>query len=81
MSIVTSMSAVRHRPADGYCDASAVRRVDRLTFHPARPHALRIAENMLNSVTQAPHVTAMFECDFTHHCPPRQHKDAWRGRA
>ncbi|SMF77817.1 dihydrolipoamide acetyltransferase family protein [Allosphingosinicella indica] len=26
---------------------------------------LRIAENMLNSVTQAPHVTAMFECDFS----------------
>ena len=26
---------------------------------------LRIAENMLNSVTIAPHVTAMFECDFS----------------
>lgn len=26
---------------------------------------LKIAENMLNSVTQAPHVTAMFEADFT----------------
>jgi 2-oxoglutarate dehydrogenase E2 component (dihydrolipoamide succinyltransferase) len=26
---------------------------------------LRIAENMLNSVTQAPHVTAVFECDFS----------------
>src|SRR5207245_11719809 len=26
---------------------------------------LKIAENMLNSVTQAPHVTAMFEADFS----------------
>jgi 2-oxoglutarate dehydrogenase E2 component (dihydrolipoamide succinyltransferase) len=26
---------------------------------------LKIAENMLNSVTRAPHVTAMFEADFT----------------
>ena len=26
---------------------------------------LKIAENMLSSVTQAPHVTAMFECDFS----------------
>jgi 2-oxoglutarate dehydrogenase E2 component (dihydrolipoamide succinyltransferase) len=26
---------------------------------------IRIAENMLNSVTIAPHVTAMFECDFS----------------
>nr|MDP9414953.1 2-oxo acid dehydrogenase subunit E2 [Pseudomonadota bacterium] len=26
---------------------------------------LRIAENMLNSVTQAPHVTAVFEADFS----------------
>ncbi|RVT93556.1 dihydrolipoamide acetyltransferase family protein [Sphingomonas crocodyli] len=26
---------------------------------------LAIAQNMLNSVTVAPHVTAMFECDFT----------------
>jgi 2-oxoglutarate dehydrogenase E2 component (dihydrolipoamide succinyltransferase) len=26
---------------------------------------LKIAENMLNSVTQAPHVTAVFEADFT----------------
>jgi 2-oxoglutarate dehydrogenase E2 component (dihydrolipoamide succinyltransferase) len=26
---------------------------------------LKIAENMLSSVTQAPHVTAIFECDFS----------------
>ena len=39
---------------------------------------LRIAENMLNSVTQAPHVTAMFECDFSAIQAHRaRHKDAW----
>jgi 2-oxoglutarate dehydrogenase E2 component (dihydrolipoamide succinyltransferase) len=39
---------------------------------------LRIAENMLNSVSQAPHVTAMFECDFSALQAHRaKHKDAW----
>ena len=39
---------------------------------------LRIAENMLNSVTQAPHVTAMFECDFSAIQAHRaRHKDKW----
>ena len=39
---------------------------------------LRIAENMLNSVTQAPHVTAMFECDFSAIMRHRnRYKDAW----
>jgi 2-oxoglutarate dehydrogenase E2 component (dihydrolipoamide succinyltransferase) len=39
---------------------------------------LRIAENMLNSVTQAPHVTAMFEADFSAIMRHRaRHKDAW----
>ncbi|MDP8912828.1 MAG: 2-oxo acid dehydrogenase subunit E2 [Pseudomonadota bacterium] len=39
---------------------------------------LRIAENMLNSVTQAPHVTAMFECDFSAVQAHRaRHKDGW----
>jgi 2-oxoglutarate dehydrogenase E2 component (dihydrolipoamide succinyltransferase) len=39
---------------------------------------LKIAENMLNSVTQAPHVTAMFECDFSAIVRHRAaHKDAW----
>jgi 2-oxoglutarate dehydrogenase E2 component (dihydrolipoamide succinyltransferase) len=39
---------------------------------------LRIAENMLNSVTQAPHVTAMFECDFSAIIAHRaKHKDGW----
>jgi 2-oxoglutarate dehydrogenase E2 component (dihydrolipoamide succinyltransferase) len=39
---------------------------------------LRIAENMLNSVTRAPHVTAMFEADFSAIVAHRQrHKAAW----
>jgi len=39
---------------------------------------LRIAENMLNSVTQAPHVTAMFEADFSAIIAHRnRHKAAW----
>ena len=39
---------------------------------------LRIAENMLNSVTQAPHVTAMFECDFSAIIAHRnRYKDRW----
>ena len=39
---------------------------------------LRIAENMLNSVTRAPHVTAMFEADFSAIMRHRaRHKDAW----
>jgi 2-oxoglutarate dehydrogenase E2 component (dihydrolipoamide succinyltransferase) len=39
---------------------------------------LRIAENMLNSVTVAPHVTAMFEADFSAIIAHRAaHKDPW----
>jgi len=39
---------------------------------------LKIAENMLNSVTQAPHVTAMFEADFSAIIAHRErHKAAW----
>jgi 2-oxoglutarate dehydrogenase E2 component (dihydrolipoamide succinyltransferase) len=39
---------------------------------------LRIAENMLNSVTEAPHVTAMFEADFSAIMRHRAaHKDKW----
>ncbi|HEX9953877.1 MAG TPA: 2-oxo acid dehydrogenase subunit E2 [Allosphingosinicella sp.] len=39
---------------------------------------LKIAENMLNSVTVAPHVTAMFEADFSAIIAHRErHKDAW----
>ena len=39
---------------------------------------LRIAENMLGSVTQAPHVTAVFEADFSAIIAHREaHKAAW----
>ncbi|HEX8642805.1 MAG TPA: 2-oxo acid dehydrogenase subunit E2, partial [Allosphingosinicella sp.] len=39
---------------------------------------LRIAENMLASVTEAPHVTAMFEADFSAIIAHRdRHKAAW----
>ena len=39
---------------------------------------LRIAENMLASVTQAPHVTAVFEADFSAIIAHRErHKAAW----
>ena len=39
---------------------------------------VKIAENMLNSVTQAPHVTAMFEADFSAIIAHRErHKAAW----
>jgi 2-oxoglutarate dehydrogenase E2 component (dihydrolipoamide succinyltransferase) len=39
---------------------------------------LRIAENMLASVTRAPHVTAMFEADFSAIIAHREaHKAAW----
>lgn len=37
---------------------------DRSTFVPHDRMRLRIAENMLNSVTSAPQVTAVFEADF-----------------
>jgi 2-oxoglutarate dehydrogenase E2 component (dihydrolipoamide succinyltransferase) len=39
---------------------------------------LRIAENMLASVTEAPHVTALFEADFSAIMRHRgRHKDVW----
>jgi 2-oxoglutarate dehydrogenase E2 component (dihydrolipoamide succinyltransferase) len=51
-----------------------------ITSHSV-PHdrmRLRIAENMLNSVTQAPHVTAVFECDFSAIIAHRaRHKADW----
>jgi 2-oxoglutarate dehydrogenase E2 component (dihydrolipoamide succinyltransferase) len=47
-------------------------------FVPHDRMRLRIAENMLNSVTRAPHVTAMFEADFSAIMRHRaRHKDAW----
>ena len=61
------------RPAPAPSDAS-------IRSHDV-PHdrmRLKIAENMLNSVTQAPHVTAMFEADFSAIIAHRErHKAAW----
>jgi 2-oxoglutarate dehydrogenase E2 component (dihydrolipoamide succinyltransferase) len=63
----------RPRPAPPPSDAS-------IRSHDV-PHdrmRLRIAENMLASVTQAPHVTAVFEADFSAIIAHRQrHKAAW----
>ncbi|WP_129790606.1 dihydrolipoamide acetyltransferase family protein [Sphingosinicella sp. CPCC 101087] len=47
-------------------------------FVPHDKMRLRIAENMLGSVTQAPHVTAVFEADFSAIIEHRhRHKAAW----
>jgi 2-oxoglutarate dehydrogenase E2 component (dihydrolipoamide succinyltransferase) len=47
-------------------------------FVPHDNMRLRIAENMLSSVTQAPHVTAVFEADFSAIAAHRDaHKAAW----
>ena len=47
-------------------------------FVPHDNMRLRIAENMHASVTQAPHVTAVFECDFSAIIAHRDaHKGAW----
>ena len=47
-------------------------------FVPHDNMRLRIAENMLGSVTQAPHVTAVFEADFSAIIAHREaHKAAW----
>jgi 2-oxoglutarate dehydrogenase E2 component (dihydrolipoamide succinyltransferase) len=75
-------------------DATAVRAGERTTAQPQAapatagaiashsvPHdrmRLRIAENMLNSVTEAPHVTAVFEADFSAIIAHRdKHKASW----
>ncbi|PWG01506.1 dihydrolipoamide acetyltransferase family protein [Sphingosinicella humi] len=53
--------ATHVRPVEGIIPAAGIR------SHSV-PHdrmRLRIAENMLSSVTQAPHVTAVFEADFS----------------
>jgi 2-oxoglutarate dehydrogenase E2 component (dihydrolipoamide succinyltransferase) len=64
------------RPVEGVLPAAA----GDLRSHSI-PHdrmRLRIAENMLASVTQAPHVTAVFEADFTAIIAHRErHKTAW----
>ncbi|MGZ8282191.1 MAG: dihydrolipoamide acetyltransferase family protein [Allosphingosinicella sp.] len=47
-------------------------------FVPHDNMRLRIAESMLGSVTQAPHVTAVFEADFSAIIAHRdKHRDAW----
>jgi 2-oxoglutarate dehydrogenase E2 component (dihydrolipoamide succinyltransferase) len=65
--------AVERAPAPAPSDSS-------IRSHDV-PHdrmRLKIAENMLASVTQAPHVTAMFEADFTAIIRHRdRHKDVW----
>ena len=62
-------SAPEHVPSDAGIASHSI---------PHDRMRLRIAENMLNSVTQAPHVTAMFEADFSAIMRHRAaHKDAW----
>jgi 2-oxoglutarate dehydrogenase E2 component (dihydrolipoamide succinyltransferase) len=72
-SVSTPAAALAKTSAHALSDAS-------IASHSI-PHdrmRLRIAENMLNSVTQAPHVTAMFECDFSAIMAHRaRHKDGW----
>jgi 2-oxoglutarate dehydrogenase E2 component (dihydrolipoamide succinyltransferase) len=65
-------SAPAAPPSDGSIRSHSVRH-DRMR--------LRIAENMLNSVTVAPHVTAMFEADFSAIIAHRErHKAAWANK-
>jgi 2-oxoglutarate dehydrogenase E2 component (dihydrolipoamide succinyltransferase) len=69
--------AVRaQRPVEGVIPAT----VGDIRSHSV-PHdrmRLRIAENMLGSVTRAPHVTAVFEADFSAIVAHRdRHKAAW----
>jgi 2-oxoglutarate dehydrogenase E2 component (dihydrolipoamide succinyltransferase) len=67
--------ATRVRPVEGVIPSPSG-----LASHSV-PHdrmRLRIAENMLNSVTTAPHVTAVFEADFSAIMAHRaRHKDAF----
>ena len=71
--------ATRVRPVEGIIPAPA----GAIASH-AVPHdrmRLRIAENMLASVTQAPHVTAVFEADFSAIIGHRARtKDKWAKR-
>jgi 2-oxoglutarate dehydrogenase E2 component (dihydrolipoamide succinyltransferase) len=73
--------ATRVQPATRAEEPRKVEAGDSAIRSHAIPHErmrLRIAENMLNSVTKAPHVTAMFEADFSAIMRHRaRHKDAW----
>jgi 2-oxoglutarate dehydrogenase E2 component (dihydrolipoamide succinyltransferase) len=68
--------ATRVRPVEG-----VLPRADGDIASHSIPHdrmRLRIAVNMLGSVTQAPHVTAVFEADFSAIIAHRaRHRDAW----
>jgi 2-oxoglutarate dehydrogenase E2 component (dihydrolipoamide succinyltransferase) len=63
------------RPVEGVIPATGDIRSH---FVPHDTMRMRIAENMLASVTQAPHVTAVFEADFSAIIAHRErHKAAW----
>lgn len=70
--------ATRVRPVEGIIPSAS-----RLASHSVSHDRmrLRIAENMLNSVTTAPHVTAVFEADFSAIMAHRaRHKDAFANK-
>ncbi|HEY6917085.1 MAG TPA: 2-oxo acid dehydrogenase subunit E2 [Allosphingosinicella sp.] len=75
------MATITHEGPRTTAQPMAVAPSDAAIASHSVPHdrmRLRIAENMLNSVTQAPHVTAMFECDFSAIMAHRaRHKDAF----
>jgi 2-oxoglutarate dehydrogenase E2 component (dihydrolipoamide succinyltransferase) len=74
----TRVAAAPRAPAEQPAEESAVSGAIRSHSVPHDRMRLRIAENMLNSVTRAPHVTAMFEADFSAIMRHRaRHKDAW----
>jgi len=64
----TAQPRVEHPPSTGIASHSV----------PHDRMRLKIAENMLRSVTEAPHVTAVFEADFSAIMRHREaHKAAW----
>jgi 2-oxoglutarate dehydrogenase E2 component (dihydrolipoamide succinyltransferase) len=66
------------KPVEGVIPAAAAVGDIRSHFVPHDNMRLRIAENMHASVTQAPHVTAVFEADFSAIMAHRDaHKAAW----
>jgi 2-oxoglutarate dehydrogenase E2 component (dihydrolipoamide succinyltransferase) len=80
-SVIPAKAATSGREGmAGHPEASASAGMTGVRSHSI-PHdrmRLRIAENMLASVTRAPHVTAMFEADFSAIIAHREaHKAAW----